>query len=181
MAAVPGSLPEVEPGLIDGTMGVRMGDRARKHGCRAQHGLPGYFKCASLPQTFHDFEKYKVTAHYRTGICEITATGRNVYSATDGTGLRAEMGKIQTRLARVFGAHRVSDFQRNESTGNWMADLRSFGRFYRYQWYGTDAAPLPQDVDYIWLRAGAVDDETGYVILTIRFNNFKECRRLLEH
>lgn len=139
---------------------------------------PGVYRSNSVPISHPDFEGYTLIFSQRSGLCKITAIGKDIQSGDTGFEVRSAFDDLDKAVTNKYGKGKKFDFssERYDSPEFWMMHLSHKNRTFEKHWPSTEGgANLPSDLSAIGLSARASDMRTGYLVMSYEFQNISDC------
>lgn len=131
----------------------------------------------SVPTGHDAFESYVLQFSAKSGLCAISAIGKDIQSGQTGAQLRGVFDALSEGLTEKYGNSRNYDFATGimDDPQYFMMALSDKNRTLATFWNKEEGSTLPPDVSSIGLQAHASDMSTGYVNLRYEFVNIGDC------
>jgi hypothetical protein len=144
----------------------------------------GQYTTSIVPKPHPAFELYGLVIGTKTGLCKVSANGKDIRTNRFGEGLVRATNDLAEALTSKYGTPNRLDFLNDGSIWDdpedWMTGLQKDERVLWLLWSDDSGAHLPDGIDSVSLRAHALSTEVGYVRLTYEFTNFDECKAEIE-
>jgi len=168
----------------DGPFGLAAGmspATLEKVGFEAVPGHPSIFK-GKPPKPVDGVDEYVVLATPVAGLCRIQAKANVPVANGTGDQVRAEVDRLAALLALRYGKHSIKGdlndkdvYRRNPQF--WMMGIQDQSILYGYTWSGEKTEkPLPNEIAFIEVTAGADSLIAGWGSMIYTFKNFDACR-----
>lgn len=171
-----------KPVVYEGPFGLKMGlsvEETKKaiSGLSKMEQSEWIYKADSVPTPHPDFDFYSLKFSENTGLCRITAIGKDIKSGDSGAEIRSNFDSIDESLSKKYGKGKKYDFSssRYESPEYWMMYLLKKNRTLAKFWGKEHGSNLPSNLSTIYLQAKASDMSTGYLVLSYEFENISDC------
>jgi hypothetical protein len=166
---------------LAGPFGTEMGMSKEELGIKGTNEEISTFKwkLASLPKTSKLIDFYVVTVTPKNGLCAIRAVGKDVTTSAYGTQLRSAFEKINKSLQKKYSKGESYDFL---NAGSIWDDERDFmmgmlkkERHLAYSYKEENGSTMVENVSSVFLAAGALSKQKGYVAINYSFENHEGC------
>jgi hypothetical protein len=169
--------------VFAGAFGVEMGAKPAALGAKPMASdNPGPLRRYTLdtaPKPNSAFESYVLFATTATGVCKITAIGRDHEGDINGLDLRGQFEEFSKLLTDKYGASEAFDYLKAGSIWNDPQDfamaLKQKERSLVSFWASSTGAKLPGDLVGISLEGHASGPSATYLTLSYEFANFDAC------
>lgn len=171
-------------GVWAGPFGLDMGQDVSQLDGVVQEDLALHMYMTRRPPKPHSaFEAYVLKAPPSTGLCRISAVGKNVSTSVYGYELKSSFENVRDQINKVYGNSKIADFLRHDSIwdepNDWLTGLRKKERVLQASWNRSSGARLKDGISEILLSAIAKKNDTGYFVLQYRFENYDACKNAL--
>ena len=182
------SEPKVDKGPWDGPFGLKMGINETELKAAISDiktASPNIYSTEAPPKPHDAFETYHLVTSSSTGLCKISAVGKDVPTSQFGDELRSAHKSIKDALTERYGKPTDDyNFLKHGSLWTeskyWMMGLLKKDRVLTTIWeQKTEKTPkginLPNDIDSIIVDVTASGTDSGYVTLRYAFSNEYKC------
>ncbi len=162
------------------SFGVEMGAPISRYaGQITSTGNPYYFR-VKVPQPNREFESYIAVATPETGICKVSAIGRDHANDDYGTDVQQAFSGLKAALARRYGSSKDFDYLKSgaiwDAPREWIWSIYKDERVVASYWDHEERSAMPSGVQAISLKIKSVNPSKGaYVTLNYEFDNFDRC------
>ncbi len=170
-----------KPIVYEGPFGLKMGlsieDTKKLSGLSKMEQSEWIYRADIVPTPHPDFESYLLQFSEKTGLCRISAIGKNIISSDSGNEVKSNFNSIDESLSKKYGKGKKYDFtsSKYDSPEYWMMHLLKKNRTLIKFWNKENGSNLLNNLSDISLKAEASDMWTGYLILTYEFENISDC------
>ena len=162
--------------------GVSMGQSISSlPSCTASPEAEGVYLCKSLPKSRPDFETYVLVAYPATGVCAITAIGKDIQDGGNGVATKVEAAALQKQLENKYGTPtQTVDFQSGGSDEPefWVMHLSENQQTYAIIWTFKQPTTASGDISAIGIEAKAQGTSRTFLTLRYEFQNFEKCQAI---
>ncbi|MEG2899198.1 MAG: hypothetical protein RR983_02645, partial [Massilia sp.] len=169
----------------DGPFGLAAGMSSaelERVGFEAVPGHPSIFK-GKPPKPVDGVDEYIVLATPVAGLCRIQAKANVPVANGTGDQVRTEVDRLASLLALRYGKHSLKGdlndkdvYRRNPQF--WMMGIQDQSILYGYTWSSQKTEkPLPNEIAFIEVTAGADSMIAGWGSMVYTFKNFDTCRQ----
>lgn len=171
-----------KPSAYDGPFGLKMGlsiEEVKKiiPGLSKTEQSEWIYKADSVPTPHPDFDFYVLNFSEKTGLCKISAIGKDIKSGDSGAEVKSDFNSLDESLSKKYGKGKKYDFtsSKYESPEYWMMYLLKKNRTLAKFWDKETGSTLLNNLEAIELQAKASDMSTGYLVLSYDFENISDC------
>lgn len=165
----------------EGPFGIEMGAAPDAKNCTATK--PNQFKCSDVPKPHPNFESYLLLHTEKTGICSVTAVGKDMFDVGAAWSIRTSTDELAGFLTKAYGPGLHRDEIDKDSSlkkpEEWMAAFAKKQRTYLYQWPEKTGTKLKNNVRTITLRLQPLSENYAYMMLRYDFENLSDCQRAI--
>ena len=135
------------------------------------------YQAETAPVSHPDFEIYSLGFSQETGLCRISAIGKDIKSGDSGFEIRSAFESLDESLSKKYGKGKKYDFSSSkyDSSEYWMMYLLKKNRTLIKVWDKENKSTLLNNLSSIMLSAKASDMSTGYLTVTYEFENMPNC------
>lgn len=179
-AAASASTPPPAPKSYDGPFGLKQGltpDEVRAVTALTSGDTPGMYTAATVPSPHVAFESYVLGFSSKSGLCTITAIGKDITAGSYGTEVISAFDDLESALQKKYGPDKKYDFAGGimDDPQYWMMALSEKNRTLAAVWNKESKATLPPSLSSIGLEARGSDINTAYINLRYEFSNVADC------
>ena len=184
-ASSPPTQPTVAPPkpiVYEGPFGLKMGlsiEETKKliSGLSKNENGEWIYRADSVPTPHPDFDFYSLQFSENSGLCSISAIGKDIKSGDSGAEIRSDFNSLDESLSKKYGKGKKYDFtsSKYESPEYWMMYLLKKNRTLAKFWNKENGSNILNNLSVISLQAKASDMSTGYLILSYDFENISDC------
>jgi hypothetical protein len=179
-AASAASSPEPAPKAYDGPFGLKQGltlDQVRAVTSLTAGDTLGLYSAASVPAPHVAFESYVLGFSSKSGLCTITAIGKDITAGSYGTEVISAFDDLESALQKKYGPDKKYDFASGlmDDPQYWMMALHDKNRTLAAIWNKESKATLPPSLSSIGMDARGSDINTAYINLRYEFSNVDDC------
>ena len=138
---------------------------------------PGIYTADNVPVAHAAFESYILQFSQSSGLCALTAIGKDIDSGQTGSEVRSRFESLAEGITAKYGQGKKYDFATGLMDGHqyWMIALSDKNRTLAQFWNKEAGSTMPDDLSGISLQAHALNMRTGYVNLRYEFANVDDC------
>lgn len=164
----------------DGPFGLKEGltlDEVRAITSLTAGDAPGLYSTDSVPAPHVAFENYVLGFSDKSGLCTITAIGKDITAGSYGTEVITAFDDLEAALKKKYGTDKRYDFASSvlDEPQFWMMALSQKDRTLSAIWDKESKATLPASLSAIGLTARGTDIRTAYINLRYEFANVGDC------
>lgn len=184
-ASPPPTQPTIAPPkpiVYEGPFGLKMGlsiEETKKviSGLSKTEQSEWIYRADSVPTPHPDFDFYSLKFSEKTGLCRISAIGKDVLSGDSGAEIKSDFNSLDESLSKKYGKGKKYDFtsSKYESPEYWMMYLLKKNRTLAKFWDKESGLNFLNNLSSISLHAKASDMSTGYLVLNYEFENISDC------
>jgi hypothetical protein len=171
-----------KPSAYEGPFGLKMGltpsdAKALIPSLSETEETRTIFEANSVPIPHPDFESYTVVFSQKTGLCKVTAIGKDITSGDAGFEVRSAFDSLDEALTKKYGKGKKYDISndRYDSPEYWMMYLKNKNRTLAKAWGEEHGSALTSNLNSIVLQAHATTMSTGYLVVHYEFENMADC------
>jgi hypothetical protein len=141
-------------------------------------GEQGWFGADDVPTPHPDFETYFLHFSRKSGLCGISAIGKNIPTGDSGYEVRSAFEELAKAISAKYGKAKNYDFFSGAGSGDpqyWMMYLLQKDQTLAASWTKESGATLPESISAVFLKASATDTSTGFLSLKYEFSNQQDC------
>lgn len=172
---------------FSGPLGLRKGmtlEELKKQGTFTPMKEKFRYESKSLANGHPDFAAYFVTLTPEHGLCKVEAIGKVMDSNSYGTELE---GKYKDLLSAVKAKYGAPAKEFNFIPGgsiwrdprDWMMSLMKTERHLTAFWAPPETQNLPDSLNIIMIKAMALSQSQGFIVLGYEFDNSVRCREVI--
>jgi hypothetical protein len=166
--------------LASAPFGIEMGSPISNISVIQDLGHGKYY--VSPPKLHPNFSTYIVESSESYGIVWVKAIGPEIFNDSYGSSVQAAVDKVAAQLATRYGIGKKSDISFpdglwTQESRDWCMALLQGERLYSYVWQRPDATGLPDDLESIYVGAGAIDANTTNLIIEYSSINLDAAER----
>ena len=171
-----------KPEIFDGPFGLKMGltyAEVKKiiPDLNLSKTNPHFSDSRNIPKPHPNFGGYSFQFSDKTGLCRISALGKQIETGKDGAQIQQEFSLLDEALTSKYGNGKKLDFaSRDYGTPEfWMLYLLENDRTLYKSWSKETKANLSNEIESISIKAYAESLSKGYLTLRYEFKNFSDC------
>ncbi len=143
-------------------------------------GLNEYrYKTGTVPKEHSAFDYYIVKITPQTGLCHITAVGKNISVNAYGDEAQRAFDSMELKLKKSYGSNTRFDYLRDGSLWDgpryWMRVLKEEERTLMVLWNKKAGSTLKDNLGAVALSVKGIGLTTGYLRLEYAFTNKYTC------
>jgi hypothetical protein len=144
----------------------------------------GQWRTETPPKPHADFDGFILIVSPTRGLCKVAAIGRDIVTNRYGSALSSAFERIDSALTNKYGEGEKYDSLYPGSIWNeprdWMMGLAKRERSLWRYWSKTKGGTLPDSIEDMMLEAKATGTEKGYLVLSIEYTEYEECKKELD-